>query len=73
MTETEIQSCIVAYLSAKGWNRKLVSKGLRERGADIVVRDNNNKNKARYLFVACMGESQAKSAKSITELSGCMH
>ncbi len=67
MTETEIQNRIVAYLSAKGWNHKLVSKGLREHGADIVVRDNNNKNKARYLFVECKGESQAKSAKSITE------
>ncbi len=67
MTETEIQNKIIDYLGAKGWNHKLVSKGLREHGADIVVRDNNNKHKARYLFVECKGESQAKSARSITE------
>ncbi len=67
MTETEVQKCTIAYLSAKGWSHKLVSKGLREHGADIVVRDNNNKNKARYLFVECKCESQAKSAKSMTE------
>lgn len=66
MTEPEIQKCIVAYLSAKGWSHKLVAKGLREHGTDIVVRD-SNKNKARYLFIECKGGSQAKSARSITE------
>lgn len=69
MIETEIQQCIIAYLSGKGWNHQLKSKGLREHGVDIVVRDGNNKNKARYLFIECKGESVAKSARSIRETS----
>ena len=69
MTESEIQQCIIAYLSGNGWDHQLKSKGLREHGVDIVVRDGNNKHKARYLFIECKGESTAKSAKSITETS----
>lgn len=67
LTELFVQDAIKQYLSHKGWDYNFVGKNLREHGVDIVVRDGNNKHKARYLFIECKGRSSAKSAKSIAE------
>lgn len=67
MNESEIQKAIIGFLDAKGWNHQLVVHELHVHGVDIIVRDNNNKHKARYLFIECKGESTAKSSKSINE------
>lgn len=67
LTEIYVQKQIQNYLLAKGWNYKMISRDLREKGVDIIVRDGNNQRQARYLFIECKGRSEAKSAKSIAE------
>lgn len=69
LTEPMVQKAIEKYLAAKGWNHNFKGSALHAHGVDIVVRDGNNKNKARYLFIECKGRSSAKSAKSISETS----
>lgn len=67
LSENYIQTSIKEYLKQKGWDYNFVGRDLHEQGVDIVVRDGNNKHKARYLFIECKGRSSAKSAKSIAE------
>lgn len=67
LSENYIQKSIKKYLKQKGWDYNFIGRGLHEQGVDIVVRDGNNKYKARYLFIECKGRSNAKSAKSIAE------
>lgn len=42
-------------------------KDLHEKGCDIVLKDEKNKNKARRFLIECKGKSYAKSAKSVNE------
>lgn len=67
LTEPYVQEAIKQYLLHKGWDYNFVGKDLHEQGVDIVVRDGNNKHKARYLFIECKGRSYAASARSIAE------
>lgn len=67
LTEELVQKSIKVYLLKNGWNYNFIGKQLHEQGVDIVVRDGNNKHKARYLFIECKGKSIAKSAKSMAE------
>ena len=67
LSEDFVQKSIKKYLARKGWNYNFVGKSLHEQGVDIVVRDGNNKHKARYLFIECKGRSYAASARSIAE------
>jgi hypothetical protein len=67
LTEEMVQESIRAYLLKEGWNYNFIGKKLHEQGVDIVVRDGNNKHKARYLFIECKGKSTAISARSIAE------
>jgi len=67
LTEKNIEKCILKHLAKKGWDYNVKTKGLHERGCDIVVTDSRNKNKARRFYIECKGKSYAKSARSIAE------
>lgn len=53
------------YLSPK-WT-VVTEKDLHEKGCDLVLRDEFNKNKARRFLIECKGKSYAKSAKAVNE------
>jgi len=57
MREPEVQKCVVAYLSAKGWSKNLVSKKGKEHGVDIKV---SHKKYARYWEIEVKGEASEK-------------
>lgn len=42
-------------------------KELREHGCDLVLRDEENKHKARRFLIECKGKSYAKSARAVNE------
>ena len=67
ITEKFIEKSILKHLKQKGWDYNVKTKGLHERGCDIVVTDSRNKNKARRFYIECKGKSYAKSAKSVNE------
>jgi len=53
------------HLSPK-WS-VVTEKDLHEKGCDLVLKDEFNKNKARRYLIECKGKSYAKSAKSVNE------
>ena len=67
ISEKFVVKAIFQHLAKKGWDYNVRTKGLHERGCDIVVTDSRNKNKARRFYIECKGKSYAKSAKSINE------
>jgi len=67
ISEKFVEESILKHLSKKGWDYNVKTKGLHEKGCDIVVTDSRNKNKARRFYIECKGKSYAKSAKSIAD------
>lgn len=65
ITEKLVEDVILKHLAQKGWNYNVRTKGLHERGCDIIVTDSRNKNKARRFYVECKGKSYAPSARAI--------
>lgn len=67
ITEKFVEQCILKHLAAKGWDYNVKTKGLHEKGCDIVVTSSRNKNKATRFYIEVKGKSYAKSAKSVNE------
>lgn len=65
ITEPFVVERIKKYLAPK-WT-VVTEKDLHEKGCDLVMRDELNKNKARRFLIECKGKSYAKSAKSVNE------
>ncbi len=59
LTEKFVQNSIIEYLFHKGWSRNLRSKGKKEHGVDIKVRNNKV---SRYWLIECKGDA-SKNAK----------
>src|SRR6266511_5446749 len=53
------------YLAPK-WS-VVIERDLHEKGCDLVLRDEFNKNKARRFLIECKGKSYSKSARSVNE------
>ncbi|MFA5893991.1 MAG: hypothetical protein WC903_08545 [Candidatus Margulisiibacteriota bacterium] len=69
ITEKYVEKRILRHLAKKGWDYNIKTKGLHERGPDIVVTDSRNKNKARRFIIECKGKSYASSAPSADEVN----
>jgi len=67
LTEKFVESAILKHLAQKGWDYNVKTKGLHEKGCDIIVTDSRNKNKARRFYIEVKGKSYSKSAKSVNE------
>ncbi len=67
LTEKFVEETILKHLAQKGWDYNVKTKGLHEKGCDIVVTDSRNKNKARRFYIEVKGKSYSKSAKSVNE------
>ena len=67
ITEKFVEKAILKHLAKKGWDYNVKTKGLHERGCDIVVTDSHNKNKARRFYIECKGKSYAPSARAIAD------
>jgi len=67
ISEKFVEKSILEYLASKGWDYNVKTKGLHERGCDIIVTDSRNKNKARRFYIECKGKSYAKSARAIAD------
>ncbi|MBU0998750.1 hypothetical protein KKG24_00355 [Patescibacteria group bacterium] len=65
--EKFVEKCILEHLAKKNWDYNVKTKGLHEKGCDIVVTNSRNKHKATRFLVECKGKSYAKSAKSVNE------
>ena len=67
ITEKFVEKAILEHLAEKGWDYNVKTKGLHEKGCDIVVTDSRNKNKARRFYIEVKGKSYAKSARAIAD------
>ena len=67
ISEKFVEKAILKHLAKKGWDYNIKTKGLHERGCDIVVTDSRNKNKARRFYIECKGKSYAKSSRAIAD------
>jgi len=67
LTEKFVEKAILKHLAQKGWDYNVKTKGLHEKGCDIIVTDSRNKNKARRFYIEVKGKSYSKSAKSVNE------
>lgn len=65
VTEKFVESAILKHLASKGWDHNVKTKGLHEKGCDIIVTE--SKNKARRYYIEVKGKSYSKSAKSVNE------
>ncbi len=65
INEKFVVNKIKDHLSPK-WS-VVTEKDLHEKGCDLVLRDEFNKNKARRFLIECKGKSYAKSARSVNE------
>jgi len=63
--EPFVTQAVKGYLS-KQWS-VVCEKGLHEKGCDLVLRDELNKNKARRFLIECKGKSYAKHARAVNE------
>lgn len=54
LTEDFVQKQIIQYLNKNGWNTSLKSKGLKEHGVDIKVRNNKF---SRYWLIEVKGDA----------------
>lgn len=67
ISEKFVEKVVLQHLAKRGWDYNVKTKGLHERGCDIVVTDSRNKNKARRFYIECKGKSYAKSARAIAD------
>lgn len=67
ISEKFVERAILKHLAKKGWDYNVKTKGLHEKGCDIIVTDSRNKNKARRFYIECKGKSYAKSARAIAD------
>ncbi len=67
INEKFVEKVILKHLANKGWDYNVKTKGLHERGCDIIVTDSRNKNKARRFYIEVKGKSYSKSARSVSE------
>lgn len=67
VSEKFVEKSILKHLAQKGWDYNVKTKGLHEKGCDIIVTDSRNKNKARRFYIEVKGKSYSKSAKSVNE------
>lgn len=67
ISEKFVEKSILKHLAKKGWDYNVKTKGLHERGCDIVVTDSRNKYKARRFYIECKGKSYAKSSRAIAD------
>lgn len=56
LTEDFVRDSIVEYLTKNGWSKSLVSKGLKEHGVDIKVK---NDKFSRYWLIEAKGDASA--------------
>ena len=67
ITEKFVEKAILKHLAQKGWDYNVKTKGLHEKGCDIIVTSSRNKNKATRFYIEVKGKSYSKSAKSVNE------
>jgi len=67
ITHKFVEKVILEHLARKGWDHNVKTKGLHEKGCDIIITDSKNKNKARRFYIEVKGKSYAKSARSIAD------
>ena len=65
ITEKIVIDKIKDHLAPK-WS-VVTERDLHERGCDLVLRDELNKNKARRFLIECKGKSYAKHSKAVNE------
>ena len=65
ITEPLVVGKIKKHLAPK-WT-VVSEKDLHEKGCDLVMRDELNKNKSRRFLIECKGKSYAKSSRSVNE------
>jgi len=63
--EPFVTKAVKDYLAPK-WT-VVSEKDLHQRGCDLVLRDEENKNKARRFLIECKGKSYASSARAVNE------
>lgn len=63
--EPLVTQAVKNFLAPK-WS-VVCEKDLHEKGCDLVLRDEENKNKARRFLIECKGKSYAKSARAVNE------
>jgi hypothetical protein len=68
INEKFVRRAIRDWLFRNGWGYQYKEKETHEQGVDIQVRD-NTPHHSRYFFIETKGESNSKSAKSVSEVS----
>lgn len=63
--ESLVTQAVKNFLAPK-WS-VVSEKDLHEKGCDLVLRDEENKHKARRFLIECKGKSYAKSARAVNE------
>lgn len=69
ISERFVRRAVKNWLFRNGWNWNYTEKETKEKGIDIKVQDGRNKKHARYFYIEVKGESNAKSARSMSETS----
>jgi len=65
--EKFVEKAILDHLAKKGWDYNVKTKGLHEKGCDIIVTDSRNKNKARRFYIEVKGKSYAEFSRAVNE------
>jgi len=68
ITEKFVRRAVRDWLFRNGWGYQYKEKETHEQGVDIQVRDNVTPYHSRYFFIETKGESNSKSAKSVSEV-----
>lgn len=67
ISEKFVEKAILKHLAKKGWDYNVKTKGLHEKGCDIIITNSRNKNKATRFYIEVKGKSYSKSARSVNE------
>lgn len=69
LSELKVRRAIRDWLFANGWAYRYKERETREKGVDIQVQDSVTPHHSRYFFIETKGESKAKSARQVSEVS----